>query len=110
MTLEKDSSKETNWRRSKRQNGEEPELDIVDISDIKSINLTSYQVTHEFNIYPTCEDGEIFYCEENESYESLDKNCGEILMFNSETSSCYCRGSNRRKRNILKQGWSKYSR
>ena len=108
MISEEDSSEELNRRRSKRQNQEEPEFHIT-----KFTNLTSYQLTQELNIYPTCEDGEVFHCQNNTSNESLDENCGKILMFNSETRSCYCEGSNRRKRNsgnILRKGWSKYTR
>ena len=103
---EENSSQEIKRRRSKRQNEEEPEYHVTDW-----VNLQSYQVTHEVNIFP-CEDGEIFDCQENKSNETLDENCGKILMFNNETSSCSCRGSNRRKRNsnILRQGWSKYIR
>ena len=108
LLSEEDVSEVTNRRRSKRQNEEEPEFHIT-----KCTNLTSYQITQEVNIYPKCEDGEVFHCQNNTSNESLEENCGQILMFNSETRSCYCEGSNRRKRNsgnILKQGWSKYIR
>ena len=65
------------------------------------------------NIFPTCENGEKFDCQENKSNEVLDESCKGILMFNNETSSCYCRGSNvlkRSSRNILRQGWSKFTR
>ena len=54
-----------------------------------------------------------FGCQENKSNETLDENCEKILMFTNETSSCFCRGSNRLKRNsenILRRGWSKYIR
>ena len=61
-----------------------------------------------------CENGEIFDCQENKSNEVLDESCKGILMFNSDTSSsCFCRGSNDQKRNsdnILRKGWSKYTR
>ena len=117
MISEEDSSEETNWRRSKRQIQEEPEFNITNFTtnttNITNFYLTSYQLTQELNIYPTCEDGEVFYCQNNTSNESLDENCGKILMFNSETRSCSCEGSNRRKRNsgnILRKGWSKYIR
>ena len=94
---------EKTYRRiSNQENDDEPELAY----------LRSYQVTKEVNIFP-CEDGEIFDCQESKSNETLDENCGKILIFNSETSSCSCRGSNRQKRNseiILRQGWSQYIR
>ena len=108
MISEEDYSEETNRGRSKRQNEEEPEFHITKFS-----NLTSYKLTQEVKIYPTCKNGEVFHCENNTSNESLDENCGKILMFNSETRSCSCEGSNRRKRNsgnILRKGWSKYIR
>ena len=85
---------ETYRRRSKKQNQQEPEF-----------NLT--------NIFPTCENEGIFECQENKPNEVLDDSCKGILMFTSETSSCFCRGSNDLKRNserILRQGWSKYTR
>ena len=94
---------ETYRRRSKRQNEEEPEF----------AQFESYQVTEFQNIYPTCENGESLECQENKSNETLDENCENILMFTNETSSCFCRGSNRLKRNsdnILRRGWSKYIR
>ena len=60
-----------------------------------------------------CENGEIFDCQENKSNEVLDERCRGILMFTSENDTCYCRGSNNHERksgNILRQGWSKYTR
>ena len=102
-------------RRSRRQNEEETEPS-------KLPKYQSYPVAEFQNIFPTCEDGEYFDCEENKSNQSLDENCkgilnGDLMFTNdsltNETSSCTCRGSKRRKRNsenILKQGWSKYIR
>ena len=67
----------------------------------------------EPDIFPTCGNGETFDCEEIKSDEVLDKNCTGILKFSSGTSSCSCRGSNDSKRNaknILKEGWSQFTR
>lgn len=64
-------------------------------------------------IFPMCENGSILNCQENKSKEdSLVESCKGILMFNNETSSCFCPGSNnlKRKSGIIRQGWSKYSR
>ena len=86
--------KKTYRRRSEKQNKQEPEF-------------------NQTNIYPTCENGEILDCQENTSNEVLDESCKGILMFTSETTSCFCRGSNdlkRKSENILRQGWSKYTR
>ena len=96
---------QTYRRRSKRQNEEEPEFHVA--------KFQSYQVTKFENILLTCENEEILECQENKSNESLDENCGKILMFTNETSSCFCQGSNRQKRdsgNTLRKGWSKYIR
>ena len=65
------------------------------------------------NFFPTCENGKFLDCQENKSNEVLDESCRGILMFNSETSSCFCEDSNNFKQNsgdILKKGWSKYTR
>ena len=65
------------------------------------------------NFYPTCENGKKLDCQENKSNEVLDESCTGILMFNSETSSCFCEDSNNLKRktgDILRRGWSKYTR
>ena len=109
---EDDSLEITNRRRSRRQNEEELEVPVNILPKYQS-----YQVTEFQNIFPTCENGEIFECQENKSNESVDENCKGILngdlMFTNETSSCSCQGSNRRKRNsenILRRGWSKYTR
>ena len=111
---------ETYRRRTKRQNEEEPEFTVN-----KLAKFQSYQLTKEQNIYPTCENGGIFECEQNESNESLPENCKESLkgdlMFTSEKftedNSCSCQaltqGSNRKKRNsenIKRAGWTIYSR
>ena len=102
----------TNRRRSRRQNEEELEVPVNILPKYQS-----YQVTEFQNIFPTCEDGEYFDCEENKSNESVDENCKEILngtlMFTSENNSCSCQRSNRKKRNsenIIKAGWSIYTR
>ena len=106
----------TNRRRSRRQNEEELEVPVNILPKYQS-----YQVTEFHNIFPTCENGEIFECQENKSNESLPENCKGILngdlMFTSENStenhSCSCQGSNRKKRNsenIEKAGWTIYSR
>ena len=103
---------ETYRRRTKRQNEEEPEFTVN-----KLAKFQGYPLITEQNIFPTCENGEIFECEQNESNESLDENCKEILngtlMFTSENNSCSCQRSNRKKRNsenIIKAGWSIYTR
>ena len=95
---------ENTYQRRSKQNKQEPEY-------------------NQTNIFPACENGEIFDCQENKSNEVLDESCKGILMFTSETSSCSCRGSNqmilddldsndlaRGSENILRQGWSKYTR
>ena len=110
---EDDSLEKTYWRKSKRQNEEEPEFDVNKFQTSQVNELQSHQVTKFQNIFPTCENGEIFECQENKSNETLDENCGNMLMFTNGTSSCFCRGSNRLKRNsekILRRGWSKYIR
>ena len=110
---EDDSLEKTYRRKSKRQNEEEPEFDVNKFQTSQVNELQSHQVTKFQNIFPTCENGEIFECQENKSNESLDENCKKILMFTNETSFCYCRGPNPLKRsskNILRQGWSKYAR
>ena len=64
-------------------------------------------------IFPTCGNGEIFHCEEIRLDEVLDESCKGILKFSSGTSSCSCRGSNDLRRNvenILKEGWSQFTR
>ena len=96
-------------RRSNNRNNQEPQL--PEISD----NFP--------NIFPVCDNGEILDCQENKSNEVLDESCKGILMFTSEASSCSCQGSNhtildelesknrvRKSANILRQGWSKYTR
>ena len=63
--------------------------------------------------FPTCENGVIFDCEEIKLDEVLDESCKGILKFSSGTSSCSCRGSNDLRRNvenILKEGWSQFTR
>ena len=62
--------------------------------------------------FPMCENGKFLDCQENESDEVLDESCRGILMFSSETSSCFCEDSNnlKRKGDIMRQGWSKYTR
>ena len=65
------------------------------------------------NFFPTCENGTMLDCQENKSDEVLDENCRGILMFSNEMSSCLCEDSNNFKRNsgdILRQGWSQYTR
>ena len=101
---EDDSSETTSWQRSKQLNREEPELGA-------RVEGESELVTTIHNIFPTCENGENFDCQENKSNEVLDESCKGILMFTNETSSCYCRGQNglkRRSRNILR--WVKTHR
>ena len=96
-------------RRAKQRNDNEPELPE------KSDNSS--------NIFPVCENEEIFDCQENKSNEVLDESCKGILMFTSETSYCSCRGINqiilgdvdsndleRNSEKTLRQGWSKYTR
>ena len=66
------------------------------------------------NIFPRCENGEILYCHENKSNETLDEKCKKMLLFTSENSTCFCPGSNdrmkRNSKNILREGWSLYTR
>ena len=109
IVTEENILEEISGRSAEQRNDQEPELPKV------SDNST--------NFFPLCDNGEILDCQENKSNEVLDESCKGILMFTSETSSCSCRGSNdmildefksnnlgRKSANIVRQGWSKYTR
>ena len=66
-----------------------------------------------FNIFPTCENGEVFACEDINLDEVLDESCKGILQFTHGTSSCSCQGMDdtaQKSSHILRQGWSKFTR
>ena len=65
------------------------------------------------NIFPTCENGEVFDCEDINSDKVLDERCKGILQFNNGTSSCSCQGKNdtvQKSDHILRQGWTQFTR
>ena len=64
-------------------------------------------------IFPTCENKEVFECEEINSDKVLDESCKGILQFTNGTSSCFCRGTDdlaRNSKHIVRQGWSQFTR
>ena len=70
-------------------------------------------IFQNFEIFPTCENGGVFECEEINSDKVLDESCKGILQFTSDKSTCSCQGTNNLARNsehILRHGWSKFTR
>ena len=64
-------------------------------------------------IFPTCENGKVFECEEINSDKVLDESCKGILQFTNGTSSCFCQGTDDLARNseqIVREGWSQFTR
>ena len=65
------------------------------------------------NIFPTCENGKVFDCEDINSDKVLDESCKGILQFTNGTSSCSCQGKNdtaQKSNHILRQGWTQFTR
>ena len=71
------------------------------------------QTLENVHIFPTCENGEAFNCEDITSDEVLDESCKGILQFSNSTSTCSCQAKNdtaQQSDHILRQGWSQFTR